>query len=197
MPIATTCDNCASPLNAPDNTAGRRVRCPKCQQPTSIPTQNAPPVPPPIPSRQQSKKQNVATAFCTNCGDPVAPKAIACTHCGVPPTIEKHFCHHCGADTHSKQVVCVKCGSAISNTSASVSGEKNKVVAGVLALCLGGLGAHKFYHGSWGWGIIYLVFVLTFIPAIVSCVEAIVLLCMNASAYDAKYNQQAAHPFKW
>jgi serine/threonine-protein kinase len=36
------------------------------------------------------------------------------------------------------------------------AGSRNKTVAGVLALFLGTWGAHKFYHGSWGWGLVYL-----------------------------------------
>ncbi len=40
------------------------------------------------------------------------------------------------------------------------SGDKNKLVAALLALFLGGLGIHKFYLGRTGWGIIYLLFCL-------------------------------------
>jgi TM2 domain-containing membrane protein YozV len=35
---------------------------------------------------------------------------------------------------------------------------KNKVVAGLLAIFVGGLGIHKFYLGKVGQGILYLLF---------------------------------------
>ena len=36
--------------------------------------------------------------------------------------------------------------------------DKNRVAAGVLAILLGGIGAHKFYLGQSGQGILYLLF---------------------------------------
>lgn len=65
---------------------------------------------------------------------------------------------------------------------------KDKTSAGLLALFLGGLGAHKFYLGRTGMGLIYLLFCWTFIPAIVSFFEAVVLFSMSDGAFNAKYN---------
>ena len=51
--------------------------------------------------------------------------------------------------------------------------ECKSVGAGVaLALFLGGLGAHKFYLGQIGLGVLYIVFCWTFIPSIVALIEA-------------------------
>jgi TM2 domain-containing membrane protein YozV len=197
MPITTTCSNCQSTLKAPEHAAGKRVRCPKCQQLTVVASSQSA-----TPQKNQDDVTDsyvaaAKTAFCTNCAAPVAPKAMACTKCGVPPKVEKHFCHHCGGKTHDKQVICIKCGSAITSGHKPTSGEKHKVVAAILALSLGGIGAHKFYHGSWGWGILYLASVLTLVPLIVSLFEGIMLLCMSDEAYDARYNQQSPQPFRW
>ncbi len=70
----------------------------------------------------------------------------------------------------------------------SSKGSKSKIVAAILALVLGGLGIHKFYLGQNGWGIIYLLFFWTFIPAIVAFVEFILLLLMNDDRFDEKFN---------
>jgi TM2 domain-containing membrane protein YozV len=66
---------------------------------------------------------------------------------------------------------------------------KNKIVAALLALFLGGLGFHRFYLGQIGLGILHLVFCWTFIPAFVGFVDGIVLLVMSEDKFNAKYNQ--------
>ena len=52
------------------------------------------------------------------------------------------------------------------------SQKKNPTVAVILALFLGGIGAHKFYLGQTGLGILYLLFFWTYIPAIIAFFEA-------------------------
>ena len=49
---------------------------------------------------------------------------------------------------------------------------KNATTAVLLALFLGGIGAHKFYLGQTGWGVVYLLFSWTFIPGIIAVIEA-------------------------
>jgi TM2 domain-containing membrane protein YozV len=66
---------------------------------------------------------------------------------------------------------------------------KNKVVAAVLALFLGGLGIHKFYLGQNFAGIMYLLFSWTFVPGIIAFFEFLGLLLMSDRAFDAQYNQ--------
>jgi len=41
----------------------------------------------------------------------------------------------------------------------------------LLAFFLGGFGAHKFYFGQIGIGVLYAIFVWTFIPSIVALIE--------------------------
>jgi TM2 domain-containing membrane protein YozV len=74
---------------------------------------------------------------------------------------------------------------------------KSKVTAGILALLIGGLGVHKFYLGGWGWGIMYILFMWTFIPAIVSFIEGIILLTMSTDAFDRAYNYDEVTAFTW
>jgi hypothetical protein len=57
---------------------------------------------------------------------------------------------------------------------------RSHVAAGLLAILLGTFGAHKFYNGSWGWGII----------------EGILYL-VDPAAYDRKYNRTPEDPWKW
>ena len=67
---------------------------------------------------------------------------------------------------------------SINNASdvAAGNGKKvvNKVAYCLLALFLGGFGAHKFYSGKTGMGILYIVFCWTAIPSFVAWVELII-----------------------
>jgi TM2 domain-containing membrane protein YozV len=53
--------------------------------------------------------------------------------------------------------------------------KKNGTTAVLLALLLGGLGAHKFYMGQTGQGILYLLFCWTYIPTLIALIEAFFL----------------------
>jgi TM2 domain-containing membrane protein YozV len=64
---------------------------------------------------------------------------------------------------------------------------KSKTTAGILAILLGGIGAHKFYLGSVGLGILYLIFSWTFIPSLVGFIEGIIYLCAKDEEFYYKY----------
>lgn len=65
----------------------------------------------------------------------------------------------------------------------------NKLVAALFGIFLGGLGIHKFYLGKTGWGIVYLLFILTGIPSIVGFIEGIIYLTMSDSDFAKKYSK--------
>ena len=48
---------------------------------------------------------------------------------------------------------------------------KNRTTALLLTLLLGGVGAHRYYMGQIGLGLVYTLFTWTFIPGIVALVE--------------------------
>ena len=64
---------------------------------------------------------------------------------------------------------------------------KNGTTGMLLALFLGGIGVHRFYLKD-GVGVLYLMFFWTFIPALVSLLEA---LMMNGRVEN--YNKQQAY----
>ncbi|MCP4810366.1 MAG: NINE protein [Proteobacteria bacterium] len=66
-------------------------------------------------------------------------------------------------------------------------GSKNKIVAALLALFLGGLGIHKFYLGQTVQGVIYLIFCWTGVPVLIGFVEAVLYLVSSDEAFAQKY----------
>ena len=65
---------------------------------------------------------------------------------------------------------------------------KNKTTAGIFALFFGGLGVHRFYLGQTGKGLLYLLFIWTFIPTIIAMIDGIIFLTQSEEAFDRKYN---------
>lgn len=106
---------------------------------------------------------------------------------------DEKFCSECGAIIKAKAEICPKCGVRQyappfgSSLSAVAPNGKSKLAAALFALFLGGLGIHKFYLGRIGWGILYLLFCWTFIPALVGFIEGILLLVMSDSDFNRKY----------
>src|SRR5215208_4460661 len=95
------------------------------------------------------------------------------------------FCHACGSQIDSRAEICPKCG-VRQRTAASQSG-RSRVTAALFALLLGGLGAHKFYLGNAGVGVLYLLFSWTFVPAVLGLIEGIMLLSMSDQDFAVKY----------
>jgi len=64
---------------------------------------------------------------------------------------------------------------------------KSRSVAVLFAMLLGGLGLHKFYLNSPGWGVIYLLFCWTFIPSVIGFFEGLGYLFMSEQVFQQKY----------
>ncbi|WLI78859.1 NINE protein [Kosakonia sp. H02] len=92
------------------------------------------------------------------------------------------FCRGCGKEIHKEAVACPSCGAPQSTT-----GKKSRISAALFAFFLGGFGAHKFYLGKPGQGILYLLFFWTCIPAIIAFIEFIIYLCNSDQEFARKY----------
>lgn len=122
-----------------------------------------------------------------------------CTCCG------KFVCEECRVDYQGK-IVCKDCLSSGRTNNQSNAGVivnnvqqqpyyapvtarrlRDKVTAGVLALLLGSFGAHHFYLGNTGLGILYLIFCWTGIPTIAGIIEGIIYLCQSDEDWQRKF----------
>ena len=136
--------------------------------------------------------QNIAPQSCG--GNPFDTPQAICRQCGARIKPHQAFCSNCGAPQNGSVPPAF---AAPSSQMATGDKPSNKVVAGVLALLLGGIGIHKFYLGSWGWGLIYVIFFCTSIPALFGLVEGIIYLTMSDDAFNDKYNRTPKSAFRW
>lgn len=133
---------------------------------------------------------------CLNCGAEITESADVCTHCGVNQTISlagshgersenEKYCVDCGTLIYKQAEICPECG--IRQPTHGGQADSEKVAAGILAILLGGLGAHKFYQGNVKLGVIYLCFFWTGIPALLGLIEGILMLIADDREYAEKY----------
>lgn len=111
------------------------------------------------------------------------------THEATPPELhlkesETKYCPGCGKALHVSARSCPACGASFERPLLT---SRNKVIAALLAIFLGGFGIHKFYLGQKGWGLVYLLFFWTVIPGIVGFIEGIIYLCMSDERFAEKY----------
>jgi TM2 domain-containing membrane protein YozV len=101
------------------------------------------------------------------------------------------YCTDCGSIINARAEICPRCGvrqlSAPGAFGVTTPTGKSKIVAGLFAILLGGIGIHKFYLGKIGQGIVYILFCWTFIPALIGFVEGIIYLTMSDEAFAAKF----------
>jgi len=62
---------------------------------------------------------------------------------------------------------------------------KERVTYSILAILLGGIGVHRFYVGQWGKGLLYVLFCMSFIPALIGLIEGIVWLTRSDEQFQA------------
>ena len=66
---------------------------------------------------------------------------------------------------------------------------KNRCIAIVLALFLGGLGIHRFYIGQVGWGFVLLLFSFTYIPVLLGIIDAIRYAYIGEAEFQRRYSK--------
>ncbi len=100
-------------------------------------------------------EQTGSTKFCKHCGQKIAEAAVICPHCGCQVEQVK-------VESAQPNIV-INNSNNNSNVNTNINGgmyglkPKNKWVAFLLCLFLGYIGAHKFYEGRIGMGILYLL----------------------------------------
>lgn len=129
----------------------------------------APQTPAPI----QAMAPGMPTKFCKHCGGRIPEKAVICTLCGC----QVEEINQSGAQGQPNIIINNANNNVNTNAVAPGQGmkQKDKWVAFLLCFFLGWLGAHKFYEGKTGMGILYLFTAGLF--GIGELIDLIVILC--------------------
>jgi len=101
------------------------------------------------------------------------------------PGADEQFCTSCGEIIKKEAEICPECG--VRQQPVQGDSENDRTTAAIFALLLGGLGAHKFYLGKTGQGVLYLLFFWTLIPAVVAFIEGILYLTKSDAEFQQKY----------
>lgn len=110
--------------------------------------------------------------FCPSCGKVIKQEAFVCVHCGALNKLNSEAAQF------------------YSSYKNNFTGNKDKITATLLALVLGGCGAHKFYLGDKKMGVVYIMLMPTFIPALLGLIEGIRFLCMSDTEFNGVYNNK-------
>ena len=115
----------------------------------------------------------------------------------APLVVVTKFCYACGAEVDARAEVCPRCG--VRQPEAPRAGiarrrAKSKGGAALLALFLGGVGAHRFYLGQTKVGLAMLLFCWTLLPALVGVVDYFRYLFMSDRRFADLYEGAAPAP---
>ena len=89
---------------------------------------------------------------------------------------------------------------AVYHAIGSMGANKSKAAAILWGAFLGGFGAHKFYMGSWGWGIIYLLTFWLYIPFLLAMIEWVHYVLLSDEEFNSRvaaYESRGAGGFSW
>ena len=65
---------------------------------------------------------------------------------------------------------------------------KTKLSAILLAIIFGGFGIHKFYLKRYTSFLLYFIFSWTFVPLVLSLIDAVAYMTMTRTTFDRRYN---------
>ena len=98
------------------------------------------------------------------------------------------YCVNCGTSIDARAEICPGCG--VRQPPLRRPGKiSRRVAAAIFAILLGSFGVHRFYLGQVGWGILYVLFCWTLLPAVAGLIEGILYLTMSDEEFEAKYGR--------
>jgi TM2 domain-containing membrane protein YozV len=202
--IHVQCPRCQTRFTTSDANAGKTGQCPKCGNPIKVQAA-APSRPPggsaPAPGDQEpggppaeavadsalgAARRHAAQASAGG----AQPSAPAARPAPQPPPPSRPAPAEPAPEQEAPEEV-----ERVDET-APIQEGKSKTVALVLCIFLGAIGTHRFYMGSWGWGLVIMGLNLTCIGgAIFALVDIIRLAVMDKADFQDRYGERVVRPF--
>jgi TM2 domain-containing membrane protein YozV len=206
MAIEFPCWNCGKNLKAPKSGAGKKCKCGGCACINSIPGE---PVRTPV-GAAASVEQPMQSAF-----QPFQPQHTTLNSDQSSQGNQgRVYCYKCAARIFVEAEICPNCGVRQQHTNWKHGINRkghDRVVAAMLAFFLGLFGAHQFYLGNKGLGIIFLVFgslmgiifiplyffipfaivipiISSFVVFLISLISGIIYLATTDEEFSRKYD---------
>lgn len=122
---------------------------------------------------EQTRWPQTDEMYCPSCGKVIKKLAELCVHCGVRPTI-----FGTNADA--------------TNIDTAEYSPKSRIAAGILGILLGAFGAHRFYLGYVGIGIVQIIVTIltAFIGGLWGIIEGIIIIA------GGEWNDSDGKPLK-
>lgn len=99
------------------------------------------------------------------------------------------YCGDCGLELIDVAAEsCPRCQASFGAHESARS--RSRIAAALLAFLFGGAGAHRFYLGQSGLGLLYVLFAWTLIPGLVSFVDFVRLLAMSDERFAAVHGRR-------
>lgn len=128
---------------------------------------------------------------CPQCGAPIDPGAIECKFYGEKLAVQQAR-QQVQQSQPQPQIAYAQMQPSPQQVYASSINPfwpiKSRILAGLLGIFFGGIGAHKFYMGKIGMGILYLLFCWTGIPACVGFIEGLIYLCSSDENFQLNHH---------
>lgn len=107
MPISVQCQ-CGQTMQAPDSMAGKRGKCPKCNQQFVVPGGQVAGAKPA--TKQKAVRAKAPTATATKTASEADSMASLLDEVGMQKARTRHNCPECRADIDEDAVICIHCG---------------------------------------------------------------------------------------
>lgn len=108
MPIKVQCGSCGTGFKAKDALAGKRVRCPKCKKPLTIPAADGAGVGTPKAASRSKKTRSASTGGAARANP--NPMMDLLDEANVKGVTRGPTCDNCAAELTPRAVICIECG---------------------------------------------------------------------------------------